>query len=423
MILIYVPEFSERIKYTFSFIFEKILGISFRLTNCSNNFINESSPKFSYSFSSLKNEIHFSSCNLLFETDIKSQNLIEILNDPFATTFFLLSRYEEYLPYQGDIHHRFSYKASLVKGKIDPLIPWIDTFAFDLFNQLKKKFPSLVYKNRKFTFINTIDIDHAWLYKNKFWFKNFKSLGKKGLTFRWKDFYHQILVLSGLKLDPYFIYPYIQHLNITTFYFISFGLGGRWDTNHHPKNIAYRKLICQLYNQDYSTIGLHPSYESNKDFTILKMEKLALEKLLQQKISFSRQHFIKLHLPNTYYNLINLNISADFSMGFQDHIGFRAGTCTPFYWFDLKNNKISELKIFPFCVMDVTLKNYMKLSIEEAENKILNLLDSVKKVNGTFISIFHNDSLSNYGEWKLWRNVYEKLIFKANDLQVYPQNH
>lgn len=418
MILIYVPEINERIKYTFSFIFEQILGISFRLTNCTADFIDELSPKFSYSFSILKNEIHFSSCNLLFETDIKTQNLIEVLQDPFATTFFLLSRYEEYLPYRQDIHHRFSYDVSLVKGKIDPLIPWIDTFAYDLFNQLKINFPSLVYKNRKFTFINTIDIDHAWLYKNKFWLKNFKALGKKVITFRWKDFYYQILILLGLKLDPYFIYPYIQQFNIPTFYFISFGLGCKWDTNHNPRNLAYRKLIRLLYNQDFTTIGLHPSYYSNVDFTILKMEKLALEKLLCQKISFSRQHFIKLHLPDTYYNLINLNVSADFSMGFQDHIGFRAGTCTPFYWFDLKNDKVTKLKVYPFCAMDVTLKNYMNLSIEEAENKILNLLQSVKKVNGTFISIFHNDSLSNHGEWELWRNVYEKLIFNVNDPQV-----
>ncbi len=102
-------------------------------------------------------------------------------------------------------------------------------------------------------------------------------------------------------------------------------------------------------------------------------------------------------------------------MGFQDHIGFRAGTCTPFKWFDLTKNKTSELTIYPFCVMDVTLKNYMKLSEKEAEKVILKLLESVKKVNGTFISIFHNDSISNYGEWESWKELYEKLILNVND--------
>lgn len=66
-------------------------------------------------------------------------------------------------------------------------------------------------------------------------------------------------------------------------------------------------------------------------------------------------------------------------------------------------------------MMDVTLKNYMNLTIEEAENKIWDLLNSVKKVNGTFISIFHNDSLSDYGEWNSWKSLYEKLIVKVND--------
>lgn len=415
MILIYVPNINERIRYTYSFIFEQILGIQFQLTDSLDYYHIKAVPKFSYSNLSIKDEMHFSACNLLFETDIKMQDLTKILKDPFATTFYLLSRYEEYLPYREDVHKRFSYQSSSINGKIDPIHPWIDTFAYDLFNQLKDHFPTLVRKNRKFEFINTIDIDHAWLYKNKSWFRNLKSFGKKLITSRWKDGYFQTLILLGIKPDPYYIYPYIEQLEFPTIYFVSFGLGSKWDTNHNPKNKAYRNLIGQLDKQEYTTIGLHPSYYSNKDFEILKKEKIELEKLLKQKISFSRQHFIKLTLPETYSNLINLHITADFSMGFQDHIGFRAGTCTPFYWFDLKNNKITDLKIYPFCMMDVTLKNYMNLTIEEAENKIWDLLNSVKKVNGTFISIFHNDSLSDYGEWNSWNSLYEKLIVKVND--------
>ena len=137
MILIYVPNINERIRYTYSFIFEQILGIQFQLTDSLDYYHSKAVPKFSYSNLSIKDEMHFSACNLLFETDIKMQDLTKILKDPFATTFYLLSRYEEYLPYREDIHKRFSYQSSSINGKIDPIHPWIDTFAYDLFNQLK----------------------------------------------------------------------------------------------------------------------------------------------------------------------------------------------------------------------------------------------------------------------------------------------
>ncbi|MDR1876571.1 MAG: polysaccharide deacetylase family protein [Flavobacteriaceae bacterium] len=416
MILIYVPEINERINYTFSFVFEHILGISIQLTDSVPFFSEQKTPKISYSDQAVENEPHFPSCNLLFENDIKEQEVTHLLQDPFAICFYLLSRYEEYLSFKKDSHHRFSYDSFSLKGKIDITIPWIDYFAFDVFHKLKKHYPILEKKERKFRFINTLDVDHAWLYKNKPCLKNTKSLLKKLIKFEWREILYQISILLNRQPDPYFIYPYIEHLQLPTIYFISYGKGkNKWDTNHKPDNPNYQLLVKELDKNPLNTIGLHPSYNSNTQLSILEEEKSGLEKLLDKKITRSRQHFIKIKLPETYTNLINLDIKEDFSMGFQDHIGFRAGTCTPFYWFDLTQNKVTHLKIYPFCVMDVTLKNYMKLSVEEAKDKITELVRSVKKVQGTFISIFHNDSISDYGEWKGWKQVYEKLIDELND--------
>ncbi|MDR2121790.1 MAG: polysaccharide deacetylase family protein [Flavobacteriaceae bacterium] len=411
MILIYVPEITERVEYVFSFVFEHILGIPIRFTDSVSFFTEQKTPKISYSDQSIENEPHFVSCKLLFENDIRKQHTDDWMQDPFSVSFYLLSGYEEYLPFEKDFHGRFSYNSSSLKEKIDMTIPWIDYFAFDVFNTLKKHYPELEKKERKFRFINTLDIDHAWLYKNKTGTKNIRSLGKKLLHFEWKEIFNQICVLLNTKPDPYSIYSYIEHLQLATVYFISCGRGkNKWDTNHSPKDRNYRKLILELDKNPLNTLGLHPSYNSNARWDILEEEKRELEELLNKKIIRSRQHFIKLKLPKTYTNLINSGIQKDFSMGFQDHTGFRAGTCTPFYWFDLSENKISRLKVYPFCVMDVTLKNYMKLSVEEAKDKITDLVRTVKKVQGTFISIFHNDSISDHGEWKGWRQVYERLI-------------
>ena len=42
--------------------------------------------------------------------------------------------------------------------------------------------------------------------------------------------------------------------------------------------------------------------------------------------------------------------------------------------------------------MDVTLSDYMKLTIEEANKQIVNLINETKAVNGMFISLWHNES-------------------------------
>lgn len=97
-------------------------------------------------------------------------------------------------------------------------------------------------------------------------------------------------------------------------------------------------------------------------------------------------------------------------MGYASLPGFRAGTCTPFPFYDLTSEKETSLRIFPFQVMDGTLNQYMKLSPDEALEECKKLIDEVKKVNGTFISLWHNESLSEMREWKQWRNVYYKLL-------------
>lgn len=65
------------------------------------------------------------------------------------------------------------------------------------------------------------------------------------------------------------------------------------------------------------------------------------------------------------------------------------------------------LSSFPW--MDRTLNDYLKLSPEEAHQRISNLIREVKAVQGTFISVWHNGSLSDDREWMGWLPVYEHL--------------
>ena len=94
-------------------------------------------------------------------------------------------------------------------------------------------------------------------------------------------------------------------------------------------------------------------------------------------------------------------------MGYPDALGFRSGMCSPYTFFDLIKNEETSLQIIPFAYMDGVLKDQMDLDVKQAIAKIESLMKEVKKVNGCFVGIWHNESLSNQGRWIGWRAVYE----------------
>jgi hypothetical protein len=134
-----------------------------------------------------------------------------------------------------------------------------------------------------------------------------------------------------------------------------------------------------------------------------------LKKIVGKEISKSRQHYLNLKFPKTYNNLVKAGITEDYTLGFADQTGFRAGICTPFYFYDLKNETKTNLFIVPFQVMDGTLLNYMKSSTDEAFEEIKSIMKEIKEVGGTFVGIWHNETVNDLGEWKGYREVFEKM--------------
>jgi hypothetical protein len=152
---------------------------------------------------------------------------------------------------------------------------------------------------------------------------------------------------------------------------------------------------------------------SNTDVKILKKEIAYLADTVHVDIIRSRQHFLKLSLPTTYRNLINLGIQHDYSMGYASQVGFRAGIASSFNFYDLDLDTETKLRIHPFAVMDGTLKDYLNLNPEEAKAIISQLIEEVKKVDGEMMSLWHNETLSNEDRWTGWLEVYEHLLQEA----------
>ena len=81
----------------------------------------------------------------------------------------------------------------------------------------------------------------------------------------------------------------------------------------------------------------------------LKKEISRLNDITSGSIIMSRFHYLRFSLPESYQILIEAGIKEDYSMGYVDRIGFRAGTCTPFYFYDLNNEKTSEVNMLKSC--------------------------------------------------------------------------
>jgi hypothetical protein len=235
---------------------------------------------------------------------------------------------------------------------------------------------------------------------------------KSILKFDFHEIVERTKVILRLQKDPYDTYDFqldvLKKYKFRSIYFFLLGDYGVNDKNLPIESKRFQALIKRI--GDYAYVGIHPSYGSNKSSEQLKKEVGRLSKVLHRDVTLSRQHFLKLTLPETYRNLIDLDITDDYTMGYASQIGFRASICTPFNFYDLDMDIETKLKIHPFAVMEGTLKYAMKVQPEEAFKKIKPLIDEAKAVNGVFVSLFHNDSLNNEKLWLGWRAVYEEMV-------------
>ena len=434
MILVYTHKITPRLRYVFKHIFSRILQIPVEFTTTIEEFIAHSGLKMTYSKAPLGKEFFIRSNDLLFEQGVNDleinifyhQEVPCFFNagsksvlpfDVFAASFFLLSRYEEYLPHVRDVHERFTAEQSVAFKYRFLEKPVIDIWAYMLLEKLKEKFPEFTYKERRYQFISTIDVDNAYAYKYKSLIRTFGGFVKDFFSLQLKTYWDRFVVLISLKKDPYNTFQNLLNLKkkykVETLFFFLVADYTTFDTNVSAAKNKFRLLIKSI--GDYAKLGLHPSYYSMKDELLLKKEKERLEAITNIPMEKSRQHYLRFSLPETYQNLIDLEIKEDYSMGYASHVGFRASTCTPFYFYNLDFEIQTPLKIIPFALMDTTLNDYMELSPRQSLGKIRELKNEVKAVNGTFVTLFHNESLSDYLRWKGWSKVYESMLKIAID--------
>ena len=332
--------------------------------------------------------------------------------DLLSAVFYLLSRYEEYLPYTPDHHGRFEAKQSISSRDSFLMEPVIDQWLEMLRSELKKKFPDLLFVPRKFIFRSTIDIDNPWAYAHRGILRSSGSIARDALRLNFRNILKRMGVYSGLAEDPFDVYDYINKTENrfgfqSVFFFLSGGYG-QFDTNYSLHTAHFKNLVNKISRTH--EVGIHPSLKSNTGDGLLFKEYQRFTRILGSRPQKSRQHFLMVKFPETYRKLNSLGIKNDYSMGYASSCGFRAGTTLPFNFYDLGTEQETNLVIHPFAIMDVTLRQYLNLNPAEALTYSLEILKKVKAVNGVFTILWHNESLSERGEWQGWRNVFEGII-------------
>jgi hypothetical protein len=403
------------------------LEIEYRIVPDYNLFNLHREEKINYSNSRLPDSFFINAASLLFEKEIRQQNIIVTQKDQtkvlfanedcdlgfdiFSSVFYMVSRYEEYLPFTPDSHGRFKASDSLAFKNNFLQLPivniWIDLFK----NSLQQRFPSLKMKPSSFNAIITYDIDVAYKFRGRNTFRTIGSTAKDILKLKLKNIYQRLTTLLNIQKDPWDVYSYLRQTtlqaNLKLVFFFLMADKSANDRNLDYKNPWMKSLIKKVV--EFSDIGIHPSYFSSEFPEKILIEKERLEQISGKEIIKSRQHYLKFVLPDTYRSLLAAGIKEDYSMGFSELAGFRAGTCKPFYFYDLKEEKITRLKIFPVTMMEGSfMKN--KTGLEQALQKILNLINEVKRVQGTFISIWHNHTVSETSEYKAWKKIHDKMI-------------
>jgi len=341
--------------------------------------------------------------------------------DIIASSYFLISRYEEMLKRNiRDEHGRFPgyeslpYRAGFIHR------PVIDEYRLLLRRWLREtnlNIPDIPRGIRKINL--THDVDTPFLYRS------------------WKGFIRYIRdkhSLAGairakfgpLEKDPYYTFPFLFEQNsklisitgnkkVHSFYFIK--AGGKTPQDKPRYNLKSKDMqhLLNAIKKQKGIIGLHSSYQAGKQPSYILREKERLEDAVSHKVTCNRHHFLACRQPEDFDFLEADKITDDYTMGYADIAGFRLGTSYPVRAINPATRRLSLLTLHPLIIMDCTLDDpkYMALGDEEATIYCLELFEQIRLVGGNITLLWHNTSFVDNPESyqkKLYTLLLNELI-------------
>lgn len=331
--------------------------------------------------------------------------------DIMASTFFMLSRWEEYVLPDRDEHGRFPAKASLAMRHHFLDRPVVNEWADLLWMLLRQAGWQQPRPIRKYQLSVSCDVDHPRLW----WSPAARLKTLLGSILQRQDFgeakywFRKYLFQPG---DPYDVFDewmdiFEQHNLKVQFNF----LGSRAVTSdcYYPLNDPFiRKTIQKMAARGHG-IGFHPSYEAFEQKTQFRHELDTLRQLSPVPVTTGRQHYLRFAAPDTWRVWEDNDMAWDSTLGYSESEGFRCGMCYDFPVFDFLERKMLALREKPLLAMDVTLALYQKYTPEQATARLHQLRQQVRKHQGEFVFLWHNSSWNTYF-WAKWKKVFLQFI-------------
>ncbi len=426
--LVYTPHITSRIKYILQYFNERLFAAA-EITDDIETYRSYIGARLNYSPERIDaGEFYIQPAGLLHQQDLRKQ-YIECFEwkegiaffkteddlgfDVFSAVFYLITRYEEYFEHEPDEYGRYAHWNSLAWKENILNKPQVDIWLIEFNRVLQTKFTSLTTHHSQFTFLPTYDIDIAWSYKNKGFIRSFAASVSKP-----SSIVKRIKVIAGKEKDPYDSYDWLKQLHEENnlqpvYFFLVAAENSEYDKNISPEKKALQQLVQSTAKQ--AIIALHPSTQSNTNKELLPKEKNVLQQISGKLITATRHHYILFHLPHSYRELITAGFTDDYSMGYGTVNGFRASTSASFLWYDLEKEETTSLRVHPYAYMEANSFYELHQSPAEALEEMKLLADEVKKVNGRFISIFHNHMLGTDELFKGWREMYEEFVMSTKE--------
>ena len=446
MVKIIIPDnnINER-KYIIDIFFSEILGIEYALvisnTNINweillsngnklifeDNFFNYFSEELNYlKRENIPEKIEYCKNEFIVEKDIpvifgnsklKIKNslpkIIECGLDIFASSFFMITRWEEYVNKTRDIHKRFPANASIAYKYKFLQRPVVNEYVEMLWNMLKFLGYSQKRKVRKFEFIVSHDVDELKFWKNKKQLLRIilgDILKRRDILLSLERLAEYYLVKREKINDPFDTFDWIMDISEakgikSRFYFMSNGTT-LYENRYKLKEA--RKTINRIIERGH-IIGIHSSYNSYNNFDLFKKEKESLEKFCGINITEGRGHYLRFEVPTTWQIWDDNGMEVDSSLSYPEQEGFRCGICYPYKVFNFLTRKCLKLRERPLILMECSLIKLPYLPPEDILEKIKSLIGKVKKYNGEFVILWHNNNI-NMEQWTNYKHVYSKML-------------
>jgi len=376
---------------------------------------------FFYSLEFTQKSLHYRSIPVLFWgqgyedgtkpfVDMREDGSVVFYADIIASTFFMLSRWEETVVNVRDQHGRFPATASVAFKQGFLHQPIVDEYALILSAWIRVLLPQWSPREGSFSIKLSHDIDMVRRFPNPY--RAALTIAADIIKRRNpSDAWHNLRTIIPY-LDPVFASIYrlsdlsLQYGMKSAFHFMA-ATASSYDIGYDVFSPHVKRCIRELQLRGHE-IGFHASYRSLNDLSRLAAEKAKLDAAAGTTSHGGRQHYLRFQVPYTWRHWEQLKFTYDSTMGYADHEGFRCGTCYSYRPFDIQANREINLWERPLIVMDATLWHYRNFTPSDGLRKIIGLALQCKQVRGTFILLWHNTSLKK--EFGPWIGTYERAL-------------